>query len=346
MGINNRIAGFAFSVILVILLALPALRWLELRAPDGVLYGYSDSLPSPPNNLVHAFFDRSLQHWVEKNFEISLGFRALLIRSFNELNFRLFRESPKLQLYTTSAHGLYSKMSIDSLNDEVVRRKILEERYRIEADKLLRVQRQLQSQGKHFEVIIATSKPYVYPNSLGLRYLAGGSSGIFERAANFGNALHDAGVNVIDGGPLLRKFAAKTILETHPDSGVHWNYYAGCLVAHELLNNIRNRKFANIPMLDCGKPHLADPHMVDVDGLLLLNIWSNGGVAKPMPYPTILKNDKVIWRPDIVFVGDSFSDQIRYALQQANAYSVMTTSSYFKLRQIDDKKIIYKAQTL
>jgi hypothetical protein len=337
MAIKNRIVGIAFSVSLVVTLALPALRWLQLRVPDGALYGYSDSLPPPPQNPMRAFFDKSLQHWIEKNFEKNLGFRALLIRSFNELNFRLFREAPKLRLYTTPTHGLYSKMSIESLNDEVVRRKVLEDRYRIEAEKLLRVQRHLQSQGKYFGVIISTSKPYVYPSGLGSRYLVGGDFGIFDRAANFGNVLSAAGVNVIDGGPLLRKFAAKTGVETHPDSGVHWNYYAGCLIAHELLDNVRNRQFAKTPILDCGEPHLAKPQNVDVDGLLLLNIMTNGGLVKPTPYPTISTSGDSDWRPNIVFIGDSFSDQIVYALQQGNVYSRMVRSAYFKVRAIDDK---------
>jgi len=342
MIIKNRIVGIVFSVTLVVLLALPALRWIALRGPDGALYGYSDSLPPHPHNPMRAFFDRSLQHWIEKNFEINLGFRALLIRSFNELNFRLFREAPKLRLYTTPTHGLYSKMSIESLNDEVLRRKMLEDRYSIEAEKLLRVQQQLESQGKYFGVIIGTSKPYVYPNDLGSRYLVGGGSGIFDRAANFGNVLRAAGVNIIDGGPLLRKFVAKTGLETHSDSGVHWNYYAGCIIALELLDNVRNRQFNNTPILNCGEPHLAQPHMVDVDGLLLLNIWSNGGITKPTPYPTISTIGEVAWQPKIVFIGDSFSDQIRYALQLANSYSRMVTSSYFQVRVVDDKENVKK----
>jgi hypothetical protein len=333
----NSIVGFAFSMTLVTVLALPTLRWLDLRVPDGVLYGYTDEVPPPPTNLMCAFFDKSLQHWVEKYFEVNLGFRPLLIRSFNELNFRFFHEAPKLRLYTTQAHGLYSKMSLESLNDEVVRRKELEERYHIEAEKLLRVQRKLQSQGKYFEVVIGTSKPYVYPNGLGTRYLVGGSESIFERAASFGKVLREAGVNVIDGGPLLREFVAKTGVETHPASGVHWNYYAGCLIASQLLDNIRARQFPKAPMLDCGLPQIAEPHMIDLDGLLLLNIWSTGGVAKLSPYPKIKRNDDSVWRPNIIFIGDSFSDQIRYALQQSNVYSRLVTSGYFRVREIDDR---------
>ena len=333
----NAIIGLLLSIALIATLALPTLRWLDIRAPDGKLYGYTDDVPPPPTDLMHAFLDKSLQQWVQKYYEVNLGFRPFLIRSFNELNFRLFQEAPKLRLYSSETHGLYSKMSIDSLNDEVLRRKVLEDRYHVEAEKLLRVQRKLQSQGKYFEVIIGTSKPYVYPDSLGTRFLVGGSDGIFERAASFGKVLHETGVNVIDGGPLLRDFVTRTGIDTHPDSGVHWNYFAGCLIAHQLLDNIRLRQFPKATMLDCGKPLLTEAHWVDVDGLLLLNIWSNGGFTRPSTWPVIYKNDDSVWRPNIVFIGDSFSDQIRYALQQANAYSCLVTSSYFSAREVDDR---------
>ena len=337
MKSTNPIVGLLLSITLVFMLALPTLRWLDIRAPDGKLYGYTDDVSPPPTDLMRAFLDKSLQQWIQKYYEVNLGFRPFLIRSFNELNFRLFQEAPKLRLYNTESHGLYSKMSIDSLNDEIVRRKVLDDLYHVEAEKLLRVQSKLKSQGKYFEVIIGTSKSYVYPNSLGARFLVGGSDGIFERAASFGEILRETGVNVIDGGPLLRDFIARTGIDTHPDSGVHWNYFAGCLVAHQLLDNIRLRQFPDTPLLDCGVPKMDEPHMVDVDGLLLLNIWSNGGVAKPTPYPLIKRNNDRAWRPNIVFIGDSFSDQIRYALQQANAYSSMIMSGYFRVREVDDR---------
>ena len=336
MSSTKKIVGLMLSAILVVLIASPALRLLYLRAPDGALYGYTDDVPSFPTNSMRAFFDRSFQHWVERYFDVNLGFREKLIRSFNELNFRLFREAPRLRLYATSTHGLYSKMSIDNLNDEVVRFKDLGERYRIEAAKLLLVQQRLHSLGKYFQVVIGTSKPYVYPDDLGGRYLVGGSSGIFDRAASFGKILREVGVNVIDGGPLLREFIRRTGVETHASTGVHWNYYAGCLVTQQLFVNLKSNSFATAPSLDCGEPHQGEPNMTDVDGLLLLNIWSQGGVSKPTAYPSKMNIGEYTWRPNILIIGDSFSGQIHYVLQETNAYSRLVKSTYFRTREVED----------
>ena len=324
---------FSYAAILLFLLFLPTLRWVSLQDVDGFLYGYADKISERPAGAINGFFDKELQKWAEGYFNVHLGFREKLIRSFNEINFMLFREAPRLSLYSTSENGLYSKMSIDNLNYEIVNRKELELRYRSEADKLLILQRALEQQGKYFVVIIASSKPYVYPQSLGNRYLIGGAVDIFNRAARYGAVLEDVGVNVIDAGPLLREFVERTGIDTHPDSGVHWNYYAGCLVARRLVDGIRSR-YPGMPALTCGDPEFADPHMVDVDGLKLLNIWTDGNLSRPTPYPSIVAAEQSSWLPSIVFIGDSFADQILYALQQARIYARIVTSNYFRVRGV------------
>jgi hypothetical protein len=332
-----RLLGVTLATALVVALALPTVRWMALQAPDGTLYGYTSDLPPRPQHLLRAFLDKSLQRWVERYFDGDMGFREVLIRTFNEVNFRIFREAPRIQLYTTPEHGLYSKMSIDSLNGELVARDLLSQRYSVEANKILQLQRLLHSEGKEFQVVIATSKPYVYPEGLGDRYLVGGSKDIFKRAASFGEALRSKGVNVTDGGPLLREFASRTGVETHPNSGVHWNYYAGCIVGQKMLDDVRSRDMLSVPQLNCGKPTLEAPHWVDVDGLDLLNIWSNGRIDKPTPYPTITQNaGPQAAMPKLVFVGDSFGDQIRYPLEQAHTYSSIVTSGYFRVREVLD----------
>ena len=327
--------GLIYAVLLTVVIAFPTLRWLLPGPAGGTLYGYVDEIPSPPPRVVSGFFHKSLQHWIERYYDVHLGFRVPLVRSFNELNFRLFHAAPRLRLVSTPERGLYSGMSIDSLNDEVRRKAELEQRYSLEAEKLLRIQNWLKAKGKHFEVIISSSKPYIYPEPLGSRYLEGGSDAIVERAARFGRFLEDMGVNVIDSGPMLRGYVKKTGIDTHPASGVHWNYYAGCLVAKKLYEDIRSASFPASPLIDCGEPLYGDPHWVDVDGLLLLNILSDGNLKKSSPFPQVQPVPSDAWKPSIVFIGDSFSDQIRYALQEAKGFSRMIMSSYFHTREVD-----------
>jgi len=323
-------------IFLVALLALPTLQWATRLVPEGGLYGYTDAVPGPPIKPAGAFFNKTLQPWVKEYFDVNLGFRAFFVRTFNEITFFLFGETNRLRMVVTREHGIHSHLSINFLNEELTRRAELETRYRAEAQKLLRAQKMLEARGKYLEVVIATSKSYAYPEELGRRYLAGDSDGIFSRVASFGDALREAGVNVVDSGPVLRKFARDSGMETHPVPGLHWNFYAGCLIARRILDNARERRFPATPNLDCGAPQFeVRRHTSDYDGLNLLNIWSNGGLLRKSPHPSIVPIREAAWRPNIVFIGDSFSFQIRLALQQGGIYSKLVLANYFAVREVD-----------
>ncbi len=326
--------------LLIVLLLAPTIQTIKPLAPEATLYGYTDPIPKKPTNYIRSFFDKSLQEWLEKKFTAQIGFRAYLIRSFNEMNFRLFHEmdNSRLKLTVTKQHGLYSNLSIDSLNNDMMHKQELEENYQKQAQQLLDVQNKLAARGIYFEVVVASSKAYIYPQGLGQRLLIGGDKHIFKRAANFGAILKAKGVHVIDSGPLLRHLAHTKKIETHPVSGLHWNYYAACLIAKEIVNQAQTQ-FPTMVGLDCGIATRIPPPMndVDVDGYSLLNVWSGVGLLKLTTYPTIKKiqNNTMNWHPKMVIIGDSFSDQVRFVLKKANIYKQLVMSSYFQRREVD-----------
>ena len=336
MSKRSRWVRIACAVFLVLLLAMPTIQWAARLFPEGSLYGYVDAVPGRPIHPLGAFFGKTLQPWAKEYFDVNLGFRPYLIRTFNEIHFALFRENNRKTVISTSGHGLHSHLGIDYLNAEVKDKAEMENRYRSEAQKMLRAQRAIEARGKYFVVVIATSKTYAYPEELGRRYLVAEGGDILSRAASFGDALKAAEVNVIDSGPVLRKFARDSGVETHPEPGLHWNFYAGCLIARRVLDDARERRFSATPPFDCGKPvYDYRRHMIDFDGLNLLNVWSHGGLKKTSPYPSIVPVKEAAWLPKIVFIGDSFSYQLRMALQQGGVYSKLVMSSYFALRDVD-----------
>lgn len=351
MKVTPRSLGLIFSISVVGLLLLPITQnVLHLIHPKS-LYGYSDEIPKKPDNLVKAFFTKNLQSWAEKYFDSHMGGRAFLTRTFNQMNFMLFHESNNehCKVISSKKHGLYSNLTVNDLNDTLIHKSELEKKYQIEAAKLSEIQNILASKGKYFEVVIASSKAYVYPSELGNRYISEGATHVFERAASFGKALKAAHVNVIDSGPELRQLAQHSNIIIEPTSGLHWSYYAGCLVAHEIVEKAM-QQFAMMPALDCGTPITRKPVMndVDVDGYLLLNIWSEPALITASTYPTISPNQSIKWQPKIVFIGDSFSDHIRSAFKKANVYSQIIMSDYFQTRKltVNDKTDELKDKSL
>ncbi len=336
---RSQFLKIILCVTIICVLFLPSLQFFVPFAPQGSLYGYTDEVPSLPRRLVASFFDKSLQAWVEKYFSGNLGFRPLLIRSFNEVVFNVFRESSNRSLVAPGFHGLHNDLSINHLNEQLLNKDNLTKAYQFEADKIARVSAALKSKGKQLLVLIASSKTYIYPDDLGSRYLKGGAESIFDRAPSFGDILKRHGVNVFDSGPFLRQWTRESGIETHPKSGVHWNFYAACLVTNKMIQSLMPlEKGEQISPIDCGEPiYEIRRQFVDVDGLLLLNIWSDGGILTPSPFPSFSKMPSVSphTRPKMIFIGDSFSDQIRLALKETNSYSRLVFSSYFVTREVD-----------
>ncbi|RYF46408.1 MAG: hypothetical protein EOO38_14175 [Cytophagaceae bacterium] len=112
-------SGLLLSCALVLALAAPLLTFDRSRLSGPPLHGYTDSVPQTPARAWSSMVDRSFQRWVERSFEVKLGLRNWGVRMFNELNWAVFREAPRLRLISTPADGLYSTMSLDSLNWEL-----------------------------------------------------------------------------------------------------------------------------------------------------------------------------------------------------------------------------------
>lgn len=331
MNNKQNLLGILFSAILVVLLILPSLQYFFHLIPEGRLYGYVEKKSSKPEKIITGWFDKKLQQYWENLFDNQIGFKPIFVRAFNEITFRLFSEEPRINLYASKKYGLYSKMSIDHLNAEYLNHDNLSKSYAEFSSKTAELQRLLEAKGKHFEVIISSSKPYIHPDGLGKRYLANTENDFFSNIASLGRELKKNGVNVIDSGPVLRALYNNKSIETHPYSGVHWNYYAGCIIAQSLFRDTQ-KTFSNIPRLDCGNPLYQKPQMIDVDGLSLLNVLSDVNLAKPSPYPTPRATFFVNFMPTILIVGDSFMDQIIYSLDESKSYSNLVLSGYFQTR--------------
>ncbi|QLZ68646.1 hypothetical protein FOLKNPGA_01425 [Legionella sp. PC1000] len=322
-----------FSIIIVVLLCLPLLQSVFHVFYEKPLYGYVEKNLEKPSSLVTSWFDRKWQKYWENVFDEKAGFRTVLIRGFNEISFRLFSEMPRLNLYSTKEHGLYSKMSIDQLNYEYTYRKNLTKSYNEFAKRIQELQQLLAANNKHFVVVISSSKAYVHPQGLGKRLLVSTDKNLFRKIASLGYELKKQGVNVIDSAPFLRKFYRKKAIETHANTGFHWNYYAGCMVAQQLFYNAE-KTLTDIPKLECGNPIYKKPELVDLDGLWLLNVFSNVNLAKLSPYPQPSAKFPAKYLPKILLVGDSFMDQIISALDRSKAYDDLIFSRYFKTRTV------------
>lgn len=317
----------SYALIFVLLLSLPALGYFFHFAPGRKLFGYTEIKTSRPEKLLAGWFDKQLQPHLEEVVSKKLGFRALSIRLYNDLYFRLFAQHPSQDILATKEHGLYFGYSIAHLNDEYLNRDKLTKTYKQFALQLAEIQQLLAAKGKHFEVIIASSKPYIYLDGVGRRYLA--DDNLHKTAISLGPILRAHGVNVIDSAPILRDLVRNESIETHSRSGVHWNHYAGCIIAKQLFSDL-GKTFNKTPTLDCGRATYKPVELIDKDGYLLMNVKTKVNLLGEAPYPNPSASFSDNYLPKMVIVGDSFMHQILNALDQAKAYSKVSVSSYYR----------------
>ncbi|MBA2651184.1 MAG: hypothetical protein H0U73_02765 [Tatlockia sp.] len=317
-----------FAVIFVVFMFLPALGYFFHFTAGTTLFGYVENQTTKPEAFLKGWFDKKLQLYLEEKINTNVGFKPLLIRLFNDLSFRLFAEQQRTNLYSTKEHGLYSEVSLTQLNREYLKRDTLAKVYDDFAIKLSQIQRLFAAKGKHFVVIISASKPYVHLEGLSKRFLVSADNNFYDKMASLGKALKKHGVNVVDSAPILREFYQKKGIETHANSGVHWNYYSGCITVQHLYNNLRE-SFANAPKVHCGKPKFEEPTAIDLDGFLFLNTYTKVNLLKATPYPSPSATIYDNYLPKMLIVGDSFMHQLITALDEAKSYSNIVISQYF-----------------
>ena len=320
-----RRLGLVLSIVLVGLLSLPAIQTLRPILPNGRA-GYPVPLKAArPGDFTRAWFDGSLQRWLEALAEADVGFRPVLVRSFNEAAFHLFRDLPRASVLATD-HDVYTYPELQGLNALVARKAYFEDGYRALAPRLRSLQEELARRGKHFEVIIATSKALVSLDGVPDRYLVAPREDMYRRAADVSAILKENGVNVVDGTGLLRRIRADGI-STHATSGVHWNRYSGCAVARQLLEDSRRDLGDSVAKLGCDPPQLGPPWATDVDGLTMFELLTRGGLVTPTSFPTLTPG--LSGQTRFLFVGDSFCFNVIDAIALSHAAGALTFRIYY-----------------
>ncbi len=299
------------------------------------LDGYVDPIPEKPTLVLKNIGNKSFQSWFEKFFNNHVGFRAVIIRSINSVHFKLFHEmhNPFLNIFYDSQRGLVSNLAVDAWNYEARHSNEMRVKYLQEAKRIARVSAILAHEGKFFVFVEASSKAYIYPKSFQPKFLD-----VYDEASykSFIQALKKAGVNYIDTRALLKQDEIKHHREMFSFGGLHWNFYSGFLVAKAIFEKGRNSGF-NLPDLFCKQfDILTQLYHVDNDGLVLLNLLNPLNFLHASIFPNQVYMKAKNFKPlKIVYIGDSFSEQIKYSLKTSKVYSQIIMSDYFKTRHIE-----------
>jgi hypothetical protein len=270
-----------------------------------------------PAQFWNGVVKREWQQFLEQRFLSHMGsFRSFLILSYNEARHRLFPTRPNDNYIWTQKFGYYPVDTIRRLNNDVLHRDAIKQHYQRAARRLRILQELLSHHGVALLVVIAPPKVRLYPEYVA-PYLIAPPETIVSRAVSYGDVLEESGVNVIN---VQRVFAERkaTSLPFFTTTSFHWSFWAGCTVAEEIMRKAEALTGRPVFTIDCSDVEYGKSKWMDTDIAVTLNIFSTEAIIGEAPFPKIIPAQNVRGEiPKIVVIGDSFSDQIVYALTQA-----------------------------
>ncbi len=235
------------------------------------------------------------------------GFRGFFIKSENQLNYWLFREFPAnypTRVVRGRNGNLFEKMYLDTYNRlDSIEGHELEKKVR----GMKRLQTLLAARGIAFLFFIAPIKTTVYPEDIPPRYVRKTRLDYPSNYERIKPLLEKHGVNHIDGVKLFLELRKKSPHPLFSKTGVHWNYYSSCLFAQDLISSTQRLLRRKIPEIKItGIMTARTPKFLDDDVLLVANLLFPQLLYDNYLYPEVSTAGADRYRPDVLFVGDSF----------------------------------------
>lgn len=291
-----------------------------------------------PHFTVDGFLSGSFQQAVQEWLDRSVGFRAALIRSDNQLNLSIFREissdysSP---LVLGSEDTLFERLYIDNLNNQWSLPSA-------QIDGLIRVLTRLNAllRERHigFLVLLSPSKTSFYRDRVPPQYiLPSADDPLRNNTDRFVARIAQTSIPFLDGRALARTIADQTHTPAFPRGGTHWTEFVACHVSQELMRRAAEMLEKPIPPVRCDPSVEHDlPRPLDRDLADLANVWNPEPFYERLRYPELPDQipaaapDDGAYRPHVLFVGGSFLWSIFVSLDFERVYATRDMLYYFQ----------------
>lgn len=304
----------------VLLIALLILSLYAIRGQVHGNYVFQERMQviAEPSDLWGGFIRREWQPYLEQQFLLhTKGLRAYLILSYNEVKHRLFPTRPNNAYLWTPELGYYPVDTVRRLNGDVLHHDAIAQHYQQAAHRLSILQKMLAHHGVSLLMVIPPPKVRVYPEYVA-SYLVAPPQSVMSHAVSYGDMLEASGVNVLN---VQRAFTEKKASAAWPffaTTGFHWNYWAACNETDALLRKAEALSGHAFFGVNCADVEYAKSKWTDTDIAAILNIRSSESLLGETPFPKIVpQKEPAEEAHKIVILGDSYSDQIVYALTRA-----------------------------
>jgi len=293
---------FAFSFILVLLLV--CVQTLRPFMSEQSLSGATFNTSKPDISLaswLNGNFQRDFEQWFSEN----VGFRAFWVRTYNQINFSLFRQitsSAGTKVIIGKNNWLYTKEFIAAYTSPPPFSKTQAERH---AEKIRRLQDKLEDHDITLLSVISPNKAAAYPEYLPGQFQQQSEEMAYDKTIPY---LGKHGVRYLDSYKLFAEVKPDAPYELFPKGGIHWNNYGAFLVFRAMIEQLNPLLEQALPIPHYDSVELAPPRGADNDLVRLMNIWTPGVIEERCPYPNFTTEALLPEKqPKILIIGDSFS---------------------------------------
>ncbi|MBC8082230.1 MAG: hypothetical protein H7Z21_03400, partial [Hymenobacter sp.] len=221
----------------LLLLLLPAVQAsLNMKIFRRPPVGFEVALPRPVfswSAMLAGTYPGALENFATQK----IGFRTWLVRPRNQLLFSLFGKSTNSEILLGKENQLFERDVVRGYLGQL--RLVPEDEAAERVRQLRRLQDTLARRGKLLVFAIAPAKPSFAPE-----LLPDSCQTSWGRPTNYGRysaLLREAGVNLLDFGPVFRGWKAGSAHPLFPPGGTHWSGYGVTRAADTLFRFLEQR---------------------------------------------------------------------------------------------------------
>lgn len=270
-----------FGLIMLVMLISPVAKEINTiyNIEIAPLKGYIQ-LSEKPEFSIDSWMNGSFQLNYDKYLEDHIGFRNLLVRLYNQIDFSLFRVGHAAGVIIGKEDYLYELNYIlaytgkDYLGDDFIRDKC--EKIKIVQDRLSKLNTELL-------IVLAPGKASFFPEYIPDKYLE--EPGTITNNEAYLSSFQDMGINHIDFNTLFANMRDTVSYELYHKCGIHWSRYGSLFALDSVIHYIEEKK--NTDIVDMGIEGINVSYSLDnsdYDVAAGLNLLFEIP-GKPMPYP-------------------------------------------------------------
>lgn len=291
--------------LLIAIMLLPAIQYKFEIFKFRPLKGYF--APSAPPDFkwftFKGWMSESFQKDFNKALESNMGFRNILIRLNNQVNYSLFRYTDNKKVVIGLNDCLFEEGYINEyLGKDFAGKDILDKRLNV-----LKSAQDFLKKKKNIDLIVVFEPGKATFHS---EYIPPRFHPEIKTISNYDyltRGCRDKGIKHIDLNAWFLSMKEISPYPLYPEYAVHWSTYGMCIAMDSITRYIEKTRAIRMPRLDYSSVEYSS-HWVDAD----FDIESTLNLIfrlrhPPMAYPEIrFIHDSSVYKPKVLTIGDSY----------------------------------------